>query len=249
MDSYLFDEMLGQEKTHWWWLSRRAIIRSRLNALQLPQDASILEAGCGSGGNLGMLASLGRPLYAFEINDKPRANAVALKLATVEYGALPGPIPFPGLDFDLICLIDVLEHVEDDKASLAALAGRLKPDGVLCVNVPAFQCLFSRHDRLHRHFRRYSKPQLLRMLQDAGFTIEFAGYWNFFLFPAAILARLVDALGFSKGHAIGAKEPPGTINRFLTALVSSERYLLPYMALPFGLSLLVLARKSKQASP
>ena len=242
MDPSVYDEMLEQENAHWWFLTRRRIIKTVLQRLKLPTKATILDAGCGSGGNLPMLSGLG-VLYAFEMNDKARAHAKNRQLATIEAGRLPDAIPFPGQTFDLITLFDVLEHVEDDNAALSSLVDRLKPGGVLCINVPAHQWLFVRHDRLHHHFRRYGRSELISKVKAAGLDVEFISYWNFLLFPVAVIARLLDGLGIPKNDTIGAKMPSNFINRLLYILASSERLLLPYVRLPFGLSLLILAKK------
>lgn len=243
MDPAIYQEMLELESTHWWFRSRRSIVKSILQSLKLKPKAAILEAGCGSGGNLPMLAELGGDLYAFEIYDIAREHAKARNIATVEAGKLPDNIPFQGKQFDLIGLFDVLEHVEDDNAALKALVARLNSGGAMCITVPAYQWLFVRHDRLHHHFRRYSKGELVGKIENAGLRVEFVSYWNCLLFPIAVLVRLVDRFNIPKDHTIGAKKPSPLINRLLNALVSSERYLLPFVRLPFGLSLLMIARK------
>jgi SAM-dependent methyltransferase len=243
MDPLIYEEMLEQENTHWWFSSRRKIVGSLLKSIHLKPDAKILEAGCGSGGNLPMLSQLGGTLYAFEMYDKAREHAAARNIATVESGKLPDNIPFAGTNFDLIGLFDVLEHVEDDNAALNALSARLNSGGTLCISVPAYQWLFVRHDRLHHHFRRYSKSELIQKIKAAGLKVEFVSYWNFFLFPVALIVRILDCFNYPKNHTIGAKNPSKAINRLMFNLVSSERFLLPFMKLPFGLSLVLLAKK------
>jgi SAM-dependent methyltransferase len=243
MDPLIYEEMLEQENTHWWFCSRRKIVGSLLQSLTLKPNANILEAGCGSGGNLPMLSGLGGKLFAFEMYDKAREHAAARKIANVESGKLPDSIPFIGTNFDLICLFDVLEHVEDDNAALKALAARMNTGGSICISVPAYQWLFVRHDRLHHHFRRYSKSELIQKIKVAGLQVEFVNYWNFFLFPVALLIRILDLFNYPKNHTIGSKKPSETINRLMFKLVSSERFVLPFMKLPFGLSLLLIAKK------
>jgi len=242
MDPQIYKEMIEQEDTHWWFRARRSIISSLLQTIQLPEHAKILDAGCGSGGNLSVLAGRGE-LYAFEMNDRAREHAITRGSARIEVGRLPDAIPFPDVNFDLIGFFDVLEHVEDDAAALRALTARLKPGGVLCINVPAYQWLFVRHDRLHHHFRRYSRRELVRKIEAAGLKVEFVSYWNFLLFPVAMLVRLIDCFGYPKEHTLGSQKPTRFINSLLFSLVSAERHILPRMRLPFGLSLIMLARK------
>ncbi len=235
--------MLEQENKHWWFLARRAIVSSVLKRIKLPANPKILDAGCGTGGNLRMLSECGGELYGFELNDKARGHAQSLKLGTIESGILPNGIPFGDTKFDLIGFFDVLEHIEDDKTALKAVVDRLASGGLLCMNVPAYQWLFTRHDRLHHHFRRYNRTQIIGMLKAAGLTVEFASYWNFLLFPIAMLVRLFDGIGYPKHHAIGAGQPSPLINAALLSIVSAESHILPHINLPFGLSILLVARK------
>lgn len=244
MDSVVYNEHIENEETHWWFVARRAITRHILDRVKLPKNAKILDLGCGSGGNLPMLAPYGSELFGSEMNDKVREHSIKRNIASVAYGKLPDEIPFADQKFDLIAMFDVLEHIEDDHAALAAAAGRLEKDGVLLITVPAFQFLFSRHDKLHHHFRRYSKNQLKEIVTAAGFKIELLNYWNFFLFPVTVFARILDLFCSADKPAIGTKIPSSPINKFLIKLVSAERFLIPSVPLPFGVSLILVARKN-----
>lgn len=234
MNPEIYAELIAQEESHWWFRARRAISLAFLNRLSLPKDALILEAGCGAGGNLPMLSRLGK-VFAFELDDGVRAHAKVRNIGQIEAGKLPDAIPFAGTNFDLIALFDVLEHVEDDRAALTSLVARLKPGGVLFLTVPAFQFLYGQHDKLHHHFRRYSRANLKDVIESAGLKIERMSYWNFFLFPVAVIGRLTGRQG--------SGTPPSFINEMLFRVVSSERFLIPYIKLPFGLSLIAVARK------
>ena len=243
MDQSIYDEMFEHEAHHWWFVARRRVLKALLKTLKIPANAKVLDAGCGSGGNLQMLSLLSGELYAFEMDDRSLEYAKKRDIAKIEPGMLPNAIPFSSVSFDLITLLDVLEHVEDDNAALKALADRMKPGAALCINVPAYQWLYVRHDRLHHHFRRYSKTDLCHKIEAAGLSVEFASYWNLLLFPVALLVRLLDSFGIPKNHMIGSTKPSAPINRQLYRMVSMERFVLPYIRLPFGLSLLVVARK------
>lgn len=242
MNPEIYKDIVLQEDGHWWFVARRAIFAGVFSRLKLPVGATILDAGCGGGGNLPLLAQFGN-VHAFEMHEASCSYAKGRNIGDIRIGKLPDEIPFDNQTFDLITLFDVLEHVEDDKATLAALMKRIKPGGLLFLNVPAYQFLFGKVDVLHHHYRRYSKGELRAKLQEAGFTIELMTYWNFFLFPVALAVRLFEQVYPSKGLAVGMKTPKGYINRALASLVSFERFLMPYARLPFGLSLLLVARK------
>ena len=241
MDPQIYKEIIEQEESHWWFRTRRTISRSLLSRINIPRNAVILEAGCGAGGNLPMLSEYGN-VYAFEMEDSVRNNALARNIGTVESGSLPNQIPFVDIRFDLIAMFDVLEHIPDDLASLHALKNRLNPGGILFITVPAFQTLYSEHDKLHHHCRRYNRKQLKKAIEATGLTLEYISYWNCLLLPVAALARFASKIGLIKSHTPGAKQPAGWLNNLLYYLVASEQYVMKYAALPFGLSLIAVAR-------
>ena len=241
MDPKIYKEIVEQEESHWWFRARRSIVRSLLQRINLPKNANILEAGCGGGGNLGLLAEYGN-VYAFEIEDSVRSHAKTRAIGEIATGSLPNQIPFDDTRFDLVTMFDVLEHIDDDRASLIALKKRMNPNGVLLLTVPAFQRLYSQHDIMHHHKRRYSKIQLKELIASTGLRLEFISYWNCLLFPIAALVRLAVKLGLIKNNTYGSKQPPGWVNNALCGLVTSEKYIMKFAGLPFGLSLIAVAR-------
>ena len=126
-----------------------------------------MEAGCGTGGNLQLLASFG-DIAAFELDEEARRIAASKMPIDIAEGALPDRIPFPGKSFDVIGAFDVIEHVEKDVESMAALGARLAPGGRLIITVPAFSWLWSPHDETHHHFRRYTRSEMHGKLLAAG---------------------------------------------------------------------------------
>ena len=160
MDRSVYDRMDRLEADHWWFVARRAVIETIIDRLiPLSEGSTILEAGCGTGGNLRMLQSLAQ-LHAFEYDEEARRRAEAKSDLIIPHGALPDHVPNRGRDYDLIALFDVLEHIGDDTASLKSLSEHLSDAGRILVTVPAYQWLWSRHDERHHHFRRYSKAGL-----------------------------------------------------------------------------------------
>jgi SAM-dependent methyltransferase len=241
-DAYL--EMAETEAAHWWFRGRRDILATVLAGLDLPLDASILEIGAGTGGNLDMLSRFGT-VSAVEM------DGVALQLARektgevydIRCGRCPDDMPFAEGSFDLVCLLDCLEHIADDDGALDCAAKMLKPGGAVLLTVPAYQWLWSRHDVFLHHRRRYSKESLQSLVSCCGLHMERITYFNTLLSPLAITARLGDQLRGCE-RASGAAVPARSINNALHALFSAERHWLARASLPFGISLMAIVRAS-----
>jgi len=240
VDERIYSEMAALEQRHWWFVARRKIFDKLISTLPLPANAQILEAGCGTGGNLSMLARYGE-VFGMETNAQALILAAAKRKALIAEGRLPDAIPFPGQMFDLIVLLDVLEHLDDDAAALRALRARLKPGGWLIVSVPAFQFLWSRHDEVHHHKRRYVARNLRAAIKGADYRVQYLSYFNTWLFPLIAAARLAHV---GSGHSSDLSMPNKFVNALLRQIFSSERWLLGRITLPFGVSLLALARNS-----
>ena len=242
MERSVYDRMNELESRHWWFTARRRIIASLIGPmLKGKPDAAILEAGCGSGGNLAMLGQFGK-VDAFEFDEGARRAAGEKSGLDIRFGALPGDLPFADQRYDLIGLFDVLEHIEADEASLSALAERLDARGRILVTVPAFPFLWSQHDERHHHFRRYTRASLERAAQKAGLKVSYSSYFNTFLFPLAVVSRGVKKL---TGSTVPDDTlPPTWINAVLTRVFGFERHLLGHLRMPFGLSLAAVLEKA-----
>lgn len=242
MERQVYGRMAELEDGHWWFLARRRILRETLRRYaRLPARPRVLEAGCGTGGNLAMLADFGQ-VSAFEPDAEARRHAAAKGAFEVRDGRMPHDIPFEADSFDLVCAFDVLEHVDDDLASLRALGQRLRPGGWMLLTVPAFPFLWSRHDETHHHKRRYLKAQLLARAREAGVVPVRLTYFNSLLFPLIAGVRLVKNL-FGIDGGDDEAVPPLPLNRLLGAVFASERHLVGRLPLPAGVSLLMLARR------
>lgn len=242
MERTVYDRMNELESQHWWFVARRKVIAALVDRNLNRQDkAAILEAGCGSGGNLQMLAQFGQ-VDAFEYDGPAREHAKAKSGLDIRFGALPQDLPFDDRRYDLIGLFDVLEHVEADTASLAALGARLADGGKILVTVPAFPSLWSKHDERHHHFRRYTRASLAKVAAEAGLRVSYSSYFNFFLFPVAVAARAVKRL-------TGSDVPDDTlpkpiVNSTLARIFAVERHLVGRVRLPVGLSLAAVLEKA-----
>lgn len=240
MEAEVYQEMHRCEDSHWWFVARRMIIRRVLNHFNGNRSGHILEVGCGTGGNLAMLAEYGQ-LCALEMDATARQMAAARHICEVRHGILPEELPYAH-NFNSIAMFDVLEHIDDDAATLKFLYTRLNKGGRLFLTVPAYPFLWSQHDVANHHKRRYVRPQLQEKLQTAGFRVLYAGYFNTFLFPVVLGVRLFHKLqGKDEGSDLAT--PAAPVNRLLTGIFGSERWFIPGFRFPFGVSILAVAEK------
>lgn len=235
-DAYL--EMADTEARHWWFSGRRAILSHLIRTFELPSNARILEIGSGTGGNLQMLSSFGQ-VSALEMD--ATARSIALEKTGGRFDIRPGfcptDIPFAGEKFDLICLFDVLEHIDEDVETLIAVKKLLSDGGRVLVTVPAHRWLWSAHDKFLHHKRRYSAAELRQKVLASGFKLAKLTYFNSFLFPLAAFVRFKDRL-LGNSSASGTSIPPAPINQIFADLFGLERFMIEKFNLPFGVSLL-----------
>ena len=239
MDRIVYDRMAAHDSTHWWYRARRDILADYLTRYgKLPKAARILEIGCGTGHNLPMLAAFGT-VDAIEID--PAARAIASERLGRPVGDAPLP-ELPGIErdaYDLIAVLDVVEHIEDDVAALAAMKACLKPGGKILIAVPAHQWMWSAHDVVNHHHRRYSKTTLGSAIEKAGLKPRKLGYFNSLLFPLAAAARIA-------GRITGRDDsddspPPAPPNKTFEAIFRLERHLVGRVPMTPGVSIVTLA--------
>lgn len=244
MDRSTYGQMREVEDRHWWFSARREIVREVLKSLPLPAEPRILEAGCGTGGNLALLAQHGR-ITAFEPDSIAAAMARDRAIGPVLDGSLPDRVPSFENPFDLIVLLDVLEHIGDDVSTLRALRKNLAKGGYLVLTVPANQFLWSEHDVTHQHKRRYAAKSLADVMTRSGFVVRQLTYYNTLLFPVIAAVRLVERLLKLRQSIEPLRVPAAFINAALRTLFSSERHLVTRGRLPFGVSLLAFAQAAE----
>jgi SAM-dependent methyltransferase len=238
MERAVFDRMAEHDQVHWWYVARRRILADLIRReADLPRDARILEIGCGTGHNFEMLRKFGR-LDALEV------DAEARSLASTRLGRQVGDAPLPELtgvpdgSYDLIALLDVLEHVDGRPESLRSIAAKLAPGGKILVTVPAYQWMWSAHDLAHHHKLRYSRQGLRRDAEAAGLKVRKIGFFNSLLFPVAAAVRIL-------GKIVGKTSsddnlPPRPLNAVFERIFRLERHLIGRVPLPAGVSLFAL---------
>ena len=239
MERSVYREMADLDQRHWWYRGRRRVLEELIRReVRPPKDARILEIGCGTGHNLEMLGSYG-PADAIELDDESRAIAERRLGRAVMNAPLPELSGVAEGAYDLIAALDVIEHVDDDAAAVAAIAARLKRGGRLLMTVPAHRWMWSAHDVVNHHKRRYSKPQLKALIENSPLRLDKLGYFNSLLFPLAVADRLFSKVR-GKDDA-DVKLPSAPLNEALEAIFGAERHLVGRLPLPPGLSLFAVA--------
>ncbi len=251
MDLSLYREFAERhEARHWWFVGRRRIIASvLLDMLGTRKDLRILDIGCGTGGMIPLLSAYGRvtgidPAEAAIRYSRQRYDSMA-ELLQVDF---PSELPGRG-DFDLVTLFDVLEHLDDDTRALAVASTLLRPGGRLLITVPALRSLWSPHDVINQHRRRYLRKELKERIEGAGLHLDRLSYYNSLLFPAVFGARLLRRrLARMGDRRSDFRIGNHWINNRLADLFGAERHLLKRCDLPLGVSLIAIASRSEEDS-
>lgn len=243
MERKVYDQMAQLDSRHWWFTARRRILDGIIErVVKPPKDARILELGAGTGHNLAMLSRFGR-VEASELDPIARELASERLGRPVVEAALPDLTMFPADSYDLIALLDVLEHVPDDRGSLKAIHGLLKPGASLLLTVPINPWMWSAHDVAHHHQRRYRKNEIRRLADEAGFEISLLSPFNSLLFPPIAAVRLAGKVT-GKDDSDDAM-PSAPVNAILDAVFGMERGLIGRVPMPFGVSLVAVLRRPR----
>jgi SAM-dependent methyltransferase len=230
------------EDRHWWYRGRRTVLARVLEDLSLPTGARILDAGCGSGRNMVELARFGN-VSAVELS----ATSVELARGRGAGEVVEGSVlemPFADASFDLAASLDVIEHLEDDVGALRELRRVVAPGGCLLATVPAYQWLWSGHDEVNHHHRRYTRRALARAGERAGWSEMRTTYFNSLLLPVAIVLRVLERFSSRPTESsLDLWVPPEPINWLLERPLALEAALIGRRGrIPAGLSLLTVFR-------
>jgi len=231
------------EDRHWWYRGRRTVLDGVIDGLSLPAGARILDAGCGSGRNMVDLARRGS-VTGVELSEPSVALARERGVGEVIAGSVL-ELPFPDGSFELIVSLDVIEHLEDDLGALREFRRATAPGGALLITVPAYQWLWSGHDEINYHHRRYTRRSLQRVAESAGWRQQRTTYFNSLLLPVAILLRGLDRVVAAKPteSSLDLWVPPQPLNWLLERPLALEAALIARGGrIPAGLSLLAVFR-------
>jgi SAM-dependent methyltransferase len=230
------------EDRHWWYRGRRTVLQRTIADLQLPTPTRVLDAGCGSGRNMVELARLGT-VTGVELSRTSACLARARDAGKVLEGSVMR-MPFADDSFDLAVSLDVIEHLQDDLGALGELRRVVAPGGSLLVTVPAYPWLWSGHDEINHHHRRYTRRSLLAVAERAGWGCVRTTYFNSLLLPVAILLRVLDRLSKKPTESsLDLWVPPEPLNWLLERPLNFEAALIARgRRIPAGLSLLAVFR-------
>lgn len=218
----------------WWHYGRRQAVKEALTVAGVKKQNRVLDAGAGYGGMFGLLS-----LYGEVDASEPEHEAlmVCKERGYKETFISEKDALVQNKQYDLIGAFDVIEHVDDDATFVSNLSTLTNKSGLLVATVPAFQFLWSEHDVHHMHFRRHTIASMKRLFEGAGYDIEYARYWNVFLFPVALVSRLLGKSGESGLH------PHPFITSILKGVLWFESKVIRYIPIPFGLSVVIVGRK------
>ncbi len=246
----LLEATARAEHDHFWFHGFRRFVEPWLVRATAGLDAPrILDCGCGTGHNLLMLRRFGRPcgiditwsglVLARSRGERSVARASATNL------------PFRAGEFDLVTSFDVLYAFDDDmeREAIKEMYRVLRPGGQALINVAALKILTGNHSVLGGEVRRYSRSELRRHLQRAGFEVRRITYTNFLLLPLVLAVRLAQRLAGHRESAVEITVPRRPVNVVLTALLAVEARALAFTNMPLGSSLLALAQKPSSGQP
>ena len=241
-----YEEYFRIEDRHWWFVGRRRIFLALLDRYlgrDTSPDRRLLDIGCGTGTMLRHLARYGR---VDGIDADPAAVRFCEErgISTVQQAETP-PIPHPDGLFDLVTAFDVLEHVDSDSDLLAEIRRVLVPGGVFVASVPAFRFLWGNQDEISHHRRRYTAAMLRGRFAAAGLELERISYFNMLLFPPIAAIRLYRRVFMAQEeapHSDFEMTSEGRVNDALARLLGAEARMLVNHDLPFGVSILGIAR-------
>lgn len=244
MQKNIYEDYRLQEETHWWFIGRQKIIAQLLGREPIPRHIErALDIGCGTGFCTALVSAIADSVTCVEMADE---MVELLKQKNNKLEIIQGGWPDVAVDhtFNLVTLFDSLEHIEDERAALRKIESVLKPGGIAMITVPAFMFLWSEHDEINQHKRRYTKESMRAAISaSTGLTILRLSYFNALFFaPIAIIRLLKNALGVrTKESDIIAL--PRMLNGTLAWLFGLEGILLRWINLPVGTSLLCIAQK------
>lgn len=238
-----YEIMFNVEDHHWWYVGLRAMLQDFWGRHVTEQSPRVLDVGCGTGAVMSAVASQAKPTG---VDLAPEAIHFCRKRGHTRSAAGSATaLPFASESFDAAVMFDVLNHksIVDKAAPLREVHRVLRPGGVILANIPAFQWLLSSHDMAVHTDRRFTKGEMVSLLEKCSFEVLETTYWNTILFPPIALVRLWRKLKPSPASDLEG-EVGGICQRIFSNILSLERRFVRTRPLPFGLSIFAAARKT-----
>jgi SAM-dependent methyltransferase len=242
MQEHLYKELYELESKHWWFVAKKRIVLSLMRKyINYDKNNKILDAGCGSGLMLNDLKEFGQ-VYGMDYSKEAIKFSKLIFDGEIKQGYMPGNIPYDKNYFNGIIALDVIEHIENDQDALIDLKEHLTDNGIFVVTVPAYMILWSNHDVVHQHKRRYTLSELKEKLFHAGFKIEKISYYNSILFIPIFITRQIHRL-LKVESGSDAEMPNKLVNFILKSIFSFERHILKVFNMHFGVSIIAVVKK------
>lgn len=249
MKAEYYKEYYHLERKNWWFLARKEILKDQIKKIfGEKKDLKILNVGAALGASTLMLQQFGE-VTSLEY-DKSCCGFVKEELGLDFINGSITELPFPADAYDLVCAFDVVEHVDEDLLAITELHRVCKPGGYVFTTVPAFMSLWSEHDDINEHFRRYTMKKYLALFARQNATVHFRSYFNFWLFPPIFLTRALSNLFRKKGappksdFGKAGNTDGNIVSRILFSVFKSETlFLNHHISLPAGVSLMVISKK------
>jgi SAM-dependent methyltransferase len=244
MDRQYYKQYYSLEREHWWFVVRSALIRQCLQ-MNLPANRKlkILNIGIATGATSHMLEYFGTVTSSEYDHETCRFVKEELGMEVIQ--ASITDLPFEDNFFDLVCAFDVIEHVEEDAIGVSEMKRVCKTDGFIAITVPADMALWSQHDVINHHFRRYTLPEINELMKKTGLFVSYVSYFNSILYPPVLLVRkLKNIFGRHKKPSSDFDMLlPGWVNNILKWIFSIEKIWFGKKKVPFGVSLMWLGQK------
>lgn len=248
MDKIYYEEYFLLERNHWWFKARREILESLIRKFNIAgNNSSILNIGAATGRTTEMLELFGT-VTSVEY-DAHCCTFVKEKTGREFTQASITELPYGDNSFDRVCAFDVIEHVDEHKKAMQEMWRVCKPNGVIAITVPAFMFLWSRHDEVNHHERRYTRSDLERLAAEVKSEILFSSYFNFFLFPLIAITRLLTRIFpfvvKRSGSGSDFSYSGGSISNavFYFIMRFEKLFLKSGISFPFGVSIILFMRK------
>lgn len=244
MDRQYYQQYYNLERTNWWFVVRSSLIKQCLQINIKPKDnRHILNIGVATGATSIMLEHFGKVVSSEYDSETCLFLKEELGMDVIEASATD--LPFANGTFDWVCAFDVIEHIEDDARAVEEMIRVCKPGGFVAITVPADMALWSAHDVINHHFRRYNKKEIKNLFQGKHIVDIYSGYFNTVLYPLIWMARKFNNI-FVKNKIPTSdfdKNIPGWMNKVFYFLFSLEKLWFGRLRIPFGVSIMFLGKK------